>query len=766
MRLQNIHNEFAKVFLFIRNEDNSLSIKENNSFLPYFYEPTTGDAEAIGYDGTKLKKIYCRAPHEVPKQRTQQSYEADIIYTNRYVIDNVDNIEKSNTRIVFFDLEIQATELPRPKETKKAPYPISTIVIYDNYTSKYKTFFLDDYESEYAMLEDFCNVIKKLQPDILTGWNAKDFDWAYLFYKFPQIAEKISPISKKRIRDEIEYPAGIAIIDMLGLYYKYTLGKKDSYALDNVAHEELAFELWGDTDFMNIKESKEKCQKDVEKLVKLDEDLQLFEYYDEIRRLSKCAWEDLGAEFKNYQWQSNNSRVIDMLALQEAKKLNVVLPSRYNKVSEEKIEGAYREIFGTGLFKDLAKVDVSGCYPRMIIDFCLSPENYVEEKNDNTIQVDIHSRETHEKTNTYHVLQNSTAILPSLMKRLLNLKDELKAKMKTVAKDSDEYKQLEVAYASRKAMVNSGFGVIALPFFRLFNYQVGETITFLARDLLHFTKEKLEKRNIKIKYIDTDSLFIESKENFTSQLNTWAIEWGIEKYNNPKVEIEFEHEGYFSSIFIQAMCRYRGRLETDKGQKVETKGIQMKRRDSNVWVKTFQEQLYDRILDGHEKGVIIEWIYKQIAQMQKADIRQIAVPCKFNKPREEYKKKEIYFEALDNTQKQIPDFKKEIGERFWWIYLNDERRVIALDEKNYEHIKRNEIDWNLMIERNILNLLVPIFKGLNWEIELLDLSETYNIILGSSHRNTLLEGRSDFEEKKQYYSAREAKKRIKEKLDK
>ena len=138
MRLQNIHNEFAKVFLFIRNEDNSLSVKEDSSFLPYFYEQTTGDAEERGYDGTKLKKIYCRATHEVPKQRTQQSYEADIIYTNRYVIDNVDNIEKSNTRIVFFDLEIQAPELPRPKEIKSAPFLIPTIVIYDNYTKKSK----------------------------------------------------------------------------------------------------------------------------------------------------------------------------------------------------------------------------------------------------------------------------------------------------------------------------------------------------------------------------------------------------------------------------------------------------------------------------------------------------------------------------------------------------------------------------------------------------------------------------------------------------
>jgi len=211
------------------------------------------------------------------------------------------------------------------------------------------------------------------------------------------------------------------------------------------------------------------------------------------------------------------------------------------------------------------------------------------------------------------------------------------------------------------------------------------------------------------------------------------------------------------------MCRYRGRLERpEKGQKIETKGIQMKRRDSGKWVKAWQERLYDNILDGQSKENLLKFIKESIEDMKNADTREIALPVKINKKLEDYKTTPKWLKPLEEAKKLVPEFDKSIGDRFYIIYCKSVEKI-ALGNKYYEHIKQEDIDWKTMIEKNIFNLLVPIFKGLNYERDLLDLAESYEIILGSQHRNKLLEECENFEELKKYYSAREVKKRIKEK---
>lgn len=766
MRLQNISYKGSDIFLFCREEDGSLSISKDRTFLPYYYQESP-EGKHKGYDGTSLIRIDCDKPSDINKQRNSQSWEADIPYVKRYLIDKVDVIEKSNPRILYFDIEINAKKLPKPREDKEAPYPISTIVTYDNYKKEYKTFFISDYQSEWGMLEDFCKHVHDLAPDMACAWNCQ-FDFYYLSYRIPDFAKKISPIGLTRWKKDIEAPAGISMVDLLGFYYKLTLGKKDSYALMNVAHDELGYEIEEDFDFTDIEVAKEKCKLDVKKMVELNDKLNLIAFFDETRTLSKCLWEDLPAEkatdkdgkFKN-TWQSNNSKVVDMLALQEAKNLGVVLPSKnYDDTQEGEMEGAFREVFGTGLYNNLAKVDLSGAYPQAIIDFCLSPENLSKEPSEGSIKIDVHCRKTGEFKATYYYKQNPNAILPSLVKKILALKNELKDKLNSTSKNDPEYEKLQVSYDSRKAVTNSSFGVIALKVFRLFSAEIGDTITFLIRDLLHFVMKKMEKEGRTIRYIDTDSVMYEGRDDLSSQLNKWAVEWGMDKYEHPEVKLSFDYEGFFSSIFIAALCRYRGRLETSKGQKIETKGLQMKRRDSGVWVKSFQKELFDKILDGGSKENLLEFIKQKIEEMKQAPLTDIAIPCKLNKERSEYKTSQAYFEALDLTKEIVPEFNKEIGERFKWFYMQNNKRL-AFDTKYQDHILREEIDWTEMIQRNIFNLLVPTFKGLNWSTDLLDLAEEYGIILGSGHRNKLLENLPDFEELKKYYGVREVKKRMK-----
>jgi len=756
--LQNIYNYFSEIYYTTR-EDSKLKINHVKSFQPFFYEPDP-KGKYTGYDGTKLTKIHCQAPHEVKKLRTKNSYEADVLYTKRFVIDNIDKITQSKTRYILYDIEVRVEDkFPDPY---KAESPVTFIVAWDNYEDKYKTFDYRKYDSEYNMLEDFCNYVKERNPDLLIAWNHDHFDYPYLYNRHVDFPKKISPIGHEQFKgkENATLPALITIIDLLALDFKYTLGKRESYALDNVLQEEFPEEeSWGKPDWKDDDKVFKKCQNDVKRMVKLINKFDYITHFDEIRRETCCLWEDIPPKRIGYTWQSNNSKPIDSMFLKEAKRLNIILPSKQHDIESIKYDGAYREVFKKGSMKDISKYDLSSAYPTAIVDFCLDPANLCD-INEDGLKIDVKDRISGEIKYTYHFKQNSDTILPTVIKKLLGMKDTLKKKLE----DDPNNKILDTRYATVKALINSIYGVLGNKYFRLYKREVAETDTFLIRDLLHYVKAKIELKGYKVIYVDTDSFFVEGKEDISKILNRYILEWGMDNYRK-KVNIEFAYEGYFEKLFILTLCRYTGYIRTPNGKlKQETKGIQAKRKDATKLTKKFQEELLEFILDGNTKEKIIDFVWNWINVIENNDLFSIGNPVKIQKPREDYKKKEIFFRAMDATSELNVEFDKRIGEKFYWINVDPEKYsddVIAFDEDTYKHVKH--INYKAVIETQILNVLVPIFTNMGWGKDLLDLAEKQEIILKSDYRNKLLESYKNFDELKKYYSAREVKKRLKEK---
>ena len=100
LALTNIFNDNREIYLFYR-VGNDLTIMRDNLFFPYYYEKNDRGI-FLGYNGEKLNKIFTRAPYEIPKKRTSNSMESDIIYTKRYLIDKI-NIIKAKLRYIIFE---------------------------------------------------------------------------------------------------------------------------------------------------------------------------------------------------------------------------------------------------------------------------------------------------------------------------------------------------------------------------------------------------------------------------------------------------------------------------------------------------------------------------------------------------------------------------------------------------------------------------------------------------------------------------------------
>ena len=164
-------------------------------------------------------------------------------------------------RIGCIDIETTVSEgFPYPDEAKN---PVTAITI--NFRNKfyvlgtgYYSIERDDVKyvrckDETTLLITFLALWKKLDLDIITGWNSNNFDIPYLYNRISKIlneecANQLSPfgivkINEKEISGRKHYVPmilGISCIDYLELYRKFPYPKNiESYKLDYVGELEL-----------------------------------------------------------------------------------------------------------------------------------------------------------------------------------------------------------------------------------------------------------------------------------------------------------------------------------------------------------------------------------------------------------------------------------------------------------------------------------------------------------------------------------------------
>jgi DNA polymerase elongation subunit (family B) len=702
MNLTNIASVNNDIFVFARNEEKDLKITRYEGFFPYYF--ALADGPYRSYDNKKLKKVLCSKASDVSRaQRFGDIYEGDLRLVKQFMLDKIDVIPPSPIKIAFLDIETQSTSVP---DTRIAPDPISCISIYNSFTKNIQTFFLPDFENEKQMFYAFIAYMKKEKYDIWASWNVV-FDYNYMFNRMKQIlredfnlAQAISPIQQERYHDGIiTYPCGMSIIDYMLWFQKLTLNRERAYTLDYVAQKYLGCEPKKKVDFKILNEDlKEHNREDVLKLGQLEEQKKLFPYYDEIRRLCLVEWEDL----------IYTSRMIDSLLLQEAKKQKIVLPMKPKNVQEDdkiEFEGAYREIFETGRFENVYKADLSSAYPTMICDFCLDTAN-------------IHAYEGIEINGT-KFKQTEGAILPMVIKKLLVLKNNIKAELTATSVEDPNYQTIEVKYAAIKGLINSAYGTAALQYFRLFDVRVASATTFLVRSLLHYVIDKLALRNVKVIYVDTDGIEYLSDKDLTPYLNELIDKWALDVFHKGKVTVRFSSEGKFEQLLLLALCRYVGRVRKPNGElETELRGVELKRKDSSNFIVAFQTELLNKILDNEPKETIFQWLREKIESFPKQSLKDISIPCRLARRPEDYKVVPIFVRGMEAT----PEIDINVGDSFYYLYMagQDEKKKenvkIFTDEKQ-DHIKLDEINWQHMVERNIISKITVIFEALKWNLE-------------------------------------------------
>ncbi len=514
--------------------------------------------EPIGYfkNKTSMLKITLFDPKGVPvirddvRKMVEEIYETDILFRNRYMVDNglggmswanvepegtlninsnevlstvkitskkivpVDILKNAPLRHLAFDIECLPLNgaMPLPETS---PIILMSLAFAPEFDGK-KTIVLvgkntninigGDVEicgSEEGMLRRFFEIIKDFDPDILVGYNSNSFD-------IPYIVDRVNILNKKGARiDSIAGRDGRTLyyrkignvtrvsvmgriaVDVLPLLRKEFSLKQ--YTLRNSAKELLGTEKL-DIPILEMedywKDNGEKLSKFIE-YARRDSELALL-FLLKLRLIDKyIALARVSGTLLQDILDGGQTQMVENLILREYMKHDRVLAVRpTGEVSGERYDEG-EELTGAEVLppkKGLLENIV-------ILDYkSLYPTIMMAHNLCYTTEVVGEMPQDIIKTPNGGVFVSRNivkGIVPSILEDLLDRRQETRAKMKTTS-DDDEKRVLDATQLALKILLNSFYGYSGYTRARLYSLTLAGAVTSFGRENILHTKDLIE----------------------------------------------------------------------------------------------------------------------------------------------------------------------------------------------------------------------------------------------------------------------------------
>ena len=754
-----VENNKPVIYAFCREDGKRVVHKEH--IRPYFYVPYK-ERERLQLDrdpdeftdiyGEHVTKVYVNIPSDVALVRNQYSktWESDILFPLRYQIDCIDNIEKTDIQTMYLDIETDGTgHVPDPKYAKEAIVCITaraqdcytTFIFREDFVpgkqSKLSWDTLHEviyYRTEKEMLLGFLDYFNCEAPDLLTGWNVIQFDLTYLINRMERLgieSNRLSPMGKVSMDDKEQIVIkGINVIDMLSAYRRFsqwTQGLKESYKLDFIGQEVAGIGKCGDGSEVrwmwkyNPDKLIEYNANDCRICYEINKKIQLLEFLDELRRLCHCQFEDT----------LTMTRLADcyILHMFHGKK---VFPSRirHDKYS---YEGAIVESHTRGLHTNVGVFDIRSMYPSIIVTAGLSPETMRSEPEKNAIQLGKH-----------YVRTDIQGFLPQVIEHLFTERAKYKKLRSTVPYDSEEYTLYHLRQEALKRLLNALYGQTAYVNSRIYDYRVAETITWMGRQLITWSKNFLEILDHEVIYIDTDSLHVPF-DSFDIDYSTAVLELlnesydeFVQQYGLKTHRFEMEFQKVYRKVFYGtdtkkryagAVCWREGKIEDH----LDVWGFEIKRSDSSFITRRMQERVFNMLLrEDKNKEEILEYIGEEIDKIRKGYYKftELGIPKGMSKDPHSYINKPTDTPWLQKglpanvrgTLYSIHQLKNDISNKPKLLYVKQLPEnyppidVICFDNDN-QIPPGTQIDTEKMLDKIIRAKLDTVFSGLGWSLK-------------------------------------------------
>jgi DNA polymerase I len=712
----------AKVIEEIRKEQDPFIVKLEVVERKFFGKPV------------KAIKVYCKDPDFIPKyakafrklEGVKDCLEDDIRYSMRYLIDNnvvpcgwheIEAAEETNTRGVQVDKVYTAKTHPKLLEKAEAPQlkilgfsaiyysregspkpdrnPVIIISVATN-RGEEKQFLADD-KNDKPVLEAFINYVRKLDPDIIVGYGVNGQDWQYLNERCKKLGLRLhvdkagtEPHTSVYGHVSITGRTNIDLFDFAGEFPEVKVKTLENLAdyLGVMKIENRT--LIEDVDFADYWDAKEK--RETLKKFSMENTHCVMGIAEAILDFAMQLSNLVGLPLDHVGTAAVGFRV-EWFLIKHAQKIGELVPKR--------IEQPYRPYVGAivlkpepGLHENIAVLDFKSMYPNIMITYNLSPDTYVPSKEP------IPPCGVYETPEVKHRFRKEPAgFYKEVLSYLINVREEIRSKMKKISPESVEYRVLDARQKAVKVITNASYGYAGWIGARWYIKPVAEAATAWGRHTILNAINMTEKAGLKVVYGDTDSIFLKHEPEKIEKLS---------KEIQEKLGLEIKPDKVYVRIFFtEAKKRYAGLLPD--GQ-LDIVGLEVIRGDWAVVAKKVQGKVLETILKEQSPKKAAQFVQQFIYELRQRRVpyRDLIIWKTLTKPVEEYEIKASHVEAAKMLMEK--GWKLAVGDKIGYVAVIGTGRLYER-VKPYAFASYDEVDMEYYVSKQVVPAAARILES-------------------------------------------------------
>jgi DNA polymerase-2 len=642
-----------------------------DQFQNYFFKESKTPTSYQSLSGIWAEKVEFRTQAKLKTARKEledqglKTFEADVRAHERFLMDN--NIFAQVTITGKSFIKDGLICFLNPKITRSQYYPVCKIMSFDIETGRdgkllslAYSFRSKDYSEDRAfvlgkgidtedvffsmdekgLLNFFQTSVKRLDPDIFTGWNVIGFDFHFLDKKSKQLKSPLYIGRGTRALDMYQSARGEWSINLEGRVIidgpramKMNFFSFESFKLNNIAKallgeakdidEDESFDKWDEIE-RRFREDKMALArynvKDAVLVLDIYEKIKLIDLLINRSLISGLLLEKVGG----------STAAFDHFYLPPLHEYGVVAPNVEDIGWARQAKGGFVLNPKVGIHPNVLVMDFKSLYPTVIQTFLIDPlSRFHRSESPLTTPVGISFSRTH------HILPGKISEL--LEKRSLAKKD----------------KNTNLSQAV-KILMNSFYGVMGSNGCRFYHEDLPDGITGSGQWILKTVITFLEGKGFNVLYGDTDSLFVQlpvfenydfQAKSLVTEVNDFLTKKLMEDF---KVEskLEIQYDKFFKTLILTsargvdegAKKRYAGLALKEEGGKILEEmvltGMEYVRSDWSLLARNFQYELIRRVFYGEDLQEYIDETMSKLEDHKLDD--QLVLSKRLSKPLYEY----------------------------------------------------------------------------------------------------------------------------------
>jgi len=713
----------AKVVEEIRKEQNSFIVKLEVVNRKFFGKQV------------KAIKAYCKDPDAIPKcakafrklEGVKDCLEDDIRYSMRYLIDNnvvpcgwheIEATEEKNTRGVQVDKVYAAKSYPKLLEKAEAPQlkilgfsiicysregspkpdrnPVIIISVATN-SGEEKQFVAEEDKNDKPILEAFINYVRKLDPDIIVGYDVNEQDWPYLNERCKKLGLQLQ-VDKAGTEPHTSVYGHVSITGRINIDLSDFAGEFPEVkvkTLENLADYLGVMRMENrtvieDVDFADYWDDKEKREilkkfsvENTQCVMGIAE--AILDFGIQLSNLVGLPLDHVGTAAVGFR--------VEWFLIKHAQKIGELVPKR--------IEQPYRPYVGAivlkpepGLHENIASLDFKSMYPNLMITYNLSPDTYLPQKEPTP------PCGFYEAPEVKHRFRKEPAgFYKEVLSYLINVRDEICSRMKKLSPESVEYRVLDARQKAVKVITNASYGYAGWIGARWYIKPVAEAATAWGRHTILNAIDMAKREGLKVVYGDTDSIFLKHEPEKIEKLS---------KEIEEKIGLEIKPDKIYVRIFFtEAKKRYAGLLPD--GQ-LDIVGLEVIRGDWALVAKKVQEKVLEIVLKEQSPKKAAKFVQRFINELRQKRVpyHDLIIWKTLTKPPEEYEIKASHVEVA-----------KMLANKGWKLSVGDKVGYVAVvgTGRLYERVKPymfatyEEVDTEYYVSKQVVPAAARVLES-------------------------------------------------------